>query len=68
MRKLLIVLLILALGLVMVVVSCGQKEGETTADEPEGVKEAERLDTTAMDSAALEAMPADTIAGQHDSM
>lgn len=68
MRKLLVVLLMLALGLILIVASCGQEESDTSGDEPEGVKEAESRDTTAMDSAALEAVPPDTIASQHDSM
>ncbi len=68
MRKSLVVLLILALGLIVVVIGCGQKEGETTYGEPGGVREAEYRDTTARDSAVLEQMPADTIVTQHDSM
>jgi hypothetical protein len=68
MRILLMLFLILLFGLSLTIGGCNAGSGDGYADEPAGLKEAEHRDTTAMDSAALEAVPADTITTQYDSI
>ncbi|GEM_PF-4675666 len=65
MKKLIVVLLVVILGLPMMY-GCGKKEAEPEADTaPVDVQETEMVDTTVVDSAALEA---DSTAMEPDSM
>lgn len=65
MKKLIVVLLVVILGLSMMY-GCGKKEAEPEADTaPADVQETEMVDSTVVDSAALEA---DSTAIEPDSM
>ncbi len=61
-------IIVLAMFLMLATVGCSQKETSDNGKPPDGVAEAERADSTALDSAVLEATPIDTMSSQHDSM
>lgn len=67
MKKLIVLLVILSLMLAMVV-GCGQKEAEDADKVPVEVKQAEQMDSTRMDSAAVDSMVPDTTEVPADSM
>ena len=55
MRRMLLICLMVTVGLALVIAGCGQDDtGDQTEKAPEEVKQAEAMDTTAMDSAAME--------------
>ncbi len=59
----LVLAMILAIGF-----GCGQKEAETPDKAPEGVREAEAMDTTRMDSAMMDTSMMDTLHEMSDTM
>lgn len=67
MKKLFIMLLVMAFALSLVVMGCGQKEADTHKA-PEEVKQAEVADSTAMDEAPMDSTMVDSMAAEHDSM
>ena len=60
--------IILAASILLIAAGCGQQKESHGGKPPEGVAEAERADSTALDSAIPEETPPDTMATQHDSM
>lgn len=66
MKKFIVLLVIVSLMLAMVI-GCGQQEAEET-DVPVEVKQAEQMDSTRLDSAAVDSMVPDTTEVPADSM
>lgn len=67
MKKFLVVMFVLALGLSLMVLGCGEKEADTDKVSEE-VKTAELADTTALDEVVIDSAMVDSMAAETDSM